>query len=209
MKRHPFGLKVYLLATVTCVAAFSAHGEALKTESFWNQFHGPNEGLAPRAKLPLEFTDTKNVQWRTPVHGLGWSSPVVWKQQVWVTTAKEDGSELFAVCVSLKSGEIMHDIKVFDVANPQNEWSDLNTHATPTPIVEEGRIYVHYGTYGTACLDTQTGEKIWERRDLNCDHRVRPASSPVMNEGLLFLTYDGVDHQFVAALEKETGKTRW
>ena len=85
MKRHPFGLKVYLLATVTCVAAFSAHGEALKTESFWNQFHGPNEGLAPRAKLPLEFTDTKNVQWRTPVHGLGWSSPVVWKQQVWVT----------------------------------------------------------------------------------------------------------------------------
>ena len=80
---------------------------------------------------------------------------------------KEDGSELFAVCVTW-SQEITHDIKVFDVANPQNEWSDLNTHATPTPIVEEGRIYVHYGTYGTACLDTQTGKKIWERRDLNC-----------------------------------------
>jgi len=209
MKRHTFGLKVCLLAAVVCAVSFGARGEAPKTKAFWNQFRGPNEGLAPQAKLPLEFTDTKNVQWRTPIHGLGWSSPVIWKQQVWVTTAREDGSELFAVCVDLETGKILHDIKVFDVAHPQNEWPNLNTHATPTPIIEEGHIYVHFGTYGTACLDTQTGKKIWERRDLNCDHRVRPASSPVMDGNLLFLTYDGVDHQFVAALEKATGKTRW
>ena len=85
----------------------------------------------------------------------------------------------------------------------------MNSHASPTPVVAEGRIYVHFGTYGTACLDTQTGRKFWERRDLNCDHRVRPASSPIIEGELLFLVYDGVDVQFIIALEKESGQTRW
>ena len=116
---------------------------------------------------------------------------------------------VFAVCVDLETGKIEHDIKVFDVANPQTEYNNLNTHATPTPIIEEGRIYVHFGSYGTACLDTKTGKKLWKRRDLNCDHRVRAASCPIIDGGLLFLTYDGVDQQFVAALEKKTGETRW
>ena len=201
-------MKIYCFA-ITCFLSLLA-STAFCAGTHWNQFRGPGGyGIAPNAKLPLEFTDTKNVQWRTPIHDLGWSSPVVWKDQVWVTTAREDGSELFAVCVNLETGKIMHDIKVFDVAKPQNQYPDLNTHATPTPIIEEGRIYVHYGSYGTACLDTKTGKKLWERRDLNCDHRVRPASCPIMDGDLLFLTYDGVDQQFVAALEKETGKTRW
>ena len=209
MNNHINRLKLYLLVATICALTLNVLSKDAPATSNWNQFRGPNgDGVSTSSNLPTEFSGIKNVQWRTAIHDLGWSSPVVWKDQVWVTTAREDGSELFAVCVNLETGEIMHDIKVFDVADPQNEWSDLNTHATPTPIVEEGRIYVHFGTYGTACLDTQTGKKIWERRDLNCDHRVRPASSPVMDKNLLFLTYDGVDQQFVAVLEKETGKTR-
>jgi len=181
----------------------------LGANTYWNQFRGPNNGIAPDANLPIEFSDTKNVQWRTPIHDLGWSSPVVWKDQVWLTTAKVNGSEVFAVCVDLETGKKVHDIKVFDVSDPQTEYNHLNTHATPTPIIEEGRIYVHFGSYGTACLDTKTGKKLWERRDLNCDHRVRAASCPIIDGDLLFLTYDGVDNQFVAALDKESGKTRW
>ena len=201
MKIYCYGITCFLISLASTAFCADAH---------WNQFRGPGGyGIAHNAQLPLEFSDTKNVQWRTPIHDLGWSSPVVWKNQVWVTTAREDGSELFAVCVNLETGKIIHDIKVFDVAKPQNEWSNLNTHATPTPIIEEGRIYVHFGSYGTACLDTKTGKKLWERRDLNCDHRVRAASCPIIDGGLLFLTYDGVDQQFVAALEKETGETRW
>jgi outer membrane protein assembly factor BamB len=84
-----------------------------------------------------------------------------------------------------------------------------NTHATPTPIIEEGRIYVHFGSYGTACLDTETGETIWENRELKCDHRVRPASSPIIDGDSLFLTFDGVDVQFVAWLDKNSGETNW
>ena len=181
----------------------------LGANTYWNQFRGSNNGIAPEANLPIEFSDTKNVQWRTPIHDLGWSSPVVWKDQVWLTTAKVDGSEVFAVCVDLETGKKVYDIKVFDVSDPQTEYNHLNTHATPTPIIEEGRIYVHFGSYGTACLDTKTGKKLWERRDLNCDHRVRAASCPIIHGDLLFLTYDGVDNQFVAALDKESGKTRW
>ena len=179
-------------------------------ENYWNQFRGPNgDGKTIATDLPIEFSETKNVRWKTPIHDKGYSSPVVWGDQIWVTTAREDGRELFAICVDLESGDILHDIKVFDVAEPQLEYSDLNSHASPTPVIENGRIYVHYGTYGTACLDTKTGEKLWERRDLNCDHRVRPASSPIIDEETLFLTFDGVDVQFIAALDKNTGDTLW
>ena len=159
--------------------------------------------------LPVEFSETKNVRWKTVIHGKGYSSPVVWGNQVWLTTAREDGRELFALCVDLKSGKIIHDIKVFGVAKPQSAYSYLNSHATPTPVIEAGRIYVHFGSYGTACLDTTNGKKLWERRDFHCDHRVRPGSSPIVDSESLFVAFDGVDKQFFVALDKKTGKTRW
>ena len=143
----------------------------------WNQFRGANgDGTTIATDLPIEFNEDKNIRWKTPIHDKGYSSPVVWENQIWLTTARTDGTELFAICVDLESGDIIHDIKVFDVENPQLEHPDTNSHASPTPIVEAGRVYVHYGTYGTACLDSETGDILWERRNLNCDHRVRPAS---------------------------------
>jgi len=179
-------------------------------KGYWNQFRGPNgDGKSLAKNLPVEFSETKNVRWKTAIHDEGFSSPVVWGGQIWLTTGRSDGKELFAICVDLDSGQLVHDIKVFDVARPQKEWQGHNSHATPTPVVEDGRIYVHFGTYGTACLDTKSGKKLWERRDLNCDHRVRPASSPIIDGDSLFLVYDGVDAQFVVALDKKTGKNRW
>ena len=199
------------ILTLISVSVFAlVYAQNTTTEDYWNQFRGPNgDGKATATNLPIEFSETENVRWKTPIHDKGYSSPVVWGNQIWVTTARKDGRELFAICVDLESGNILHDIKVFDVAAPQLEHSDLNSYASPTPIVEEGRIYVHYGTYGTACLDTETGDKLWERRDLNCDHRVRPASSPIIDADTLFLTFDGVDVQFIAALDKNTGDTLW
>ena len=214
----------FTLTWLACLAAIAAVAPArdaatkasgtkkvhVEDRSYWNQFRGPNgDGKSLTTNLPVEFGETKNVRWKTPIHDEGWSSPVVWDNQIWLTTGREDGSELFAICVDLESGDIVHDIKVFDVADPQKAYGGLNTHATPTPIVEEGRIYVHFGTYGTACLDRQTGQKLWERRDLNCDHRVRPASSPIIDGDSLLLHFDGVDAQFVAALDKNTGNTLW
>ncbi|MDA7614473.1 PQQ-binding-like beta-propeller repeat protein, partial [Verrucomicrobiales bacterium] len=176
----------------------------------WNQFRGPNgDGNASAVNLPTEFSDTKNVRWRTAIHDQGHSSPVIWGDQIWMTSGHADNSKLFAICVGLQSGKILHDIVVFDIPTPKLQYPKLNSPASPTPFVEEGRVYVHFGTFGTACLDTKTGEKLWERTDLHCDHRVRAASSPIIDGDLLYLTFDGVDVQFFVALNKHTGKTVW
>jgi outer membrane protein assembly factor BamB len=199
---------VAVWGTVLFVAGLGPMAGA--TGSYWNQFRGPQgDGKVLQAAIPGEFGETKNVRWKTAIHDEGWSSPVVWDNQVWLTAARKNGAELFAVSVDLQSGSIVKDIKVFDVAAPQPAREGYNTHATPTPYVEEGRIYVHFGAYGTACLDTRTGQKLWERRDLKCDHRVRPASSPIVDGDRLFLVFDGVDVQFVVALDKNTGQTVW
>ena len=84
-----------------------------------------------------------------------------------------------------------------------------NSYASPTPFVEEGRIYVHFGAYGTACVDTSTGKTLWERRDLECDHFRGPGSSVAVYGDLVYLTFDGVDNQFLVALNRHTGKTVW
>jgi outer membrane protein assembly factor BamB len=209
MKR--ISLIILTLAVFSALALLhTIHAQDEVVENYWNQFRGANgDGISLATDLPVEFSETKNLRWRIPIHDKGWSSPVVWGDQIWLTTAREDGSELFAVCVGVNSGKIIHDIKVFDVPQPQLEYVDLNSHASPTPIVEAGRVYVHFGTYGTACLDTKSGEKLWERRDLNTDHRVRPASSPIIDGDSLFLTFDGVDVQFIVALDKHTGETVW
>ena len=175
----------------------------------WPEFRGPTgDGQAASAGLPLTWSETENVVWKTPIHDYGWSSPVVWQNQVWLTTATEDGKQLYAVCLSRDSGEILHDVKVFDVENPQHVAS-VNSYASPTPAIEAGRVYVHYGTYGTACLDTQSGQVLWTRRDLNCDHHEGPGSSPILFEDLLIVHVDGRDVQYVIALDKATGQTVW
>src|SRR5262249_11913018 len=86
---------------------------------------------------------------------------------------------------------------------------DYNSHASPSPVIEPGRVYVHFGSAGTACLDTETGKVLWQRRDLKCNHWRAPGSSPVLWKDLLILTFDGYDRQYLAALDKHTGKTVW
>jgi len=128
---------------------------------------------------------------------------------VWMTTAKADGTQMFAVCVDRKTGAVLHDLKLYEVERPDPLNNQMNSYASPTPAVEEGRVYVHFGTYGTACLDTRTGEKRWERRDLKCNHWRGPASSPILFNGLLLLTFDGYDAQYVVALDTKDGHTVW
>ena len=175
----------------------------------WPELRGPlQNGHAAAKKLPLLWSETNNVAWKTPIHDLGWSSPVVWKDQAWVTTATEDGRHLFAVCVNSRTGQIVHDVKVFDTESPEHVAS-VNSYASPTSAIEAGRVYVHYGTYGTACLDTRDGKILWTRRDLNCDHHEGPGSSVTLHGNLLCFDVDGRDVQYVIALDKSTGKTVW
>ena len=187
----------------------SAAGPRLAADDNWPQFRGPDgQGHAAGTGVPWRWSETENVRWKTPLHGRGWSSPVVWGNQVWLTTATEDGKQLYAMCVELATGRIVYDLKLFDVAEPA-QIHTFNSYASPTPVIEEGRVYISFGSDGTACLDTHTGAVIWERRDLPCNHFRGPGSSPILFENLLIDHYDGFDYQYIVALDKETGRTVW
>ena len=175
----------------------------------WPQFRGP-EGLGTSAAkvLPLTWAEDRNVRWKTAIHGRAWSSPVVLGDQIWITSATEDGKQLYAIAVDRRSGKIVHDLKVFEVAVPQYA-HPFNTYASPTPVIEPGRVYVTFGAPGTAAIDTKTGKVVWERRDFECNHFRGAGSSPIIFENLLIMHFDGSDHQFLVALDKRTGKTVW
>lgn len=175
----------------------------------WPDYRGPlHNGDAGSPGLPVSWSETENVRWKTPIHDVGFSTPVVLDGKIWLTTATEDGKALYALAVDFESGQILHDVKVFDIESPQ-EKHELNSYATPSPVVEPGRVYVHFGAHGTAALDTQSGEVLWTRTDIECNHRVGPASSPVLFEDLLILQMDGLDLQFLIALDTSTGETVW
>jgi len=175
----------------------------------WPDWRGPTgDGRSDATGLPLTWSETENVVWKTPIHDFGHSTPVIWGNQVWLTTATRDGRALYAVCVDLNTGAVVHDIEVFKPTEPERIHA-ANSYATPSAVVEEGRVYVHFGTYGTACIDSGTGEVLWRRTDLNCDHMQGPVSSPVLFEELLIVHLEGTDVQFIAALDKNTGDTVW
>jgi outer membrane protein assembly factor BamB len=175
----------------------------------WPQFRGPRgDGASASAGLPLRWSEQQNARWKTAIHGRAWSSPVVWRQQVWLTTATENGRELFAISIDAATGRIVQDLKLFEVEKPQFA-HQFNTYASPTPVIEAGRVYVTFGSPGTACLDTRTGTVLWERRDLVCNHFRGAGSSPILFGDLLIMNFDGSDFQFVIALDKKTGKTVW
>ncbi len=177
--------------------------------SNWSHFRGSNlNGMAASGNLPVNWNDSLNILWKTEVSGKGWSSPVVWGDQIWITSATPEGTEMYALCYSLRSGREIFKIKLFQQDKIYGK-HDLNTYATPTPCIEQGFVYVHFGTTGTACLNTSDGSVVWKRSDLNCEHVQGPASSPVIYKNMLILHLEGTDVQYIAALDKTTGKTIW
>jgi outer membrane protein assembly factor BamB len=201
---------VVLLGLSGCAtAATTAATASTATEGNWPQFRGPRgDGSTQNQGLPLTWSETNGVKWKTAVHGRAWSSPVVWGEQIWLTSASEDGRQLFALQLDVATGAIQRDIKLFEVEKPQFA-HQFNTYGSPTPVVEEGRIYVTFGSPGTACLHTKTGRVLWERRDFECNHYRGAGSSPILHENLLVMNFDGSDHQFIVALDKQTGRTVW
>jgi len=175
----------------------------------WPQFRGPNGmGRSDTPEAPLTWSEDKNVRWKTPIHGRAWSSPVVLGSQIWLTTATPDGRELFAIAVDKTSGKVIHDVKLFGVEKPQYV-HPFNTYASPTPVIEPGRVYVTFGAAGTACLDTKTAKVLWERRDIDVNHYRGAGSSPIIHGSLLIMHYDGSDRQYLVALDKKSGRTIW
>lgn len=215
----------------------------------WPQFRGPGgEGHVAQRGLPLEWSDfegkTKNVVWKTPIAGLGWSSAVINGNQVWITTAielppppapaaaakpvdakpadakptegekpaeppepKKPPIELRALCFDRETGKTLHDVLLFHIDDP-GPIHKKNSHASPTPLLDGDRLYLHFGRHGTACITT-AGEIVWKTQKLVYKHQHGPGGSPVVHGDLLLISCDGTDVQYVVALNKATGEIVW
>lgn len=175
----------------------------------WDQFRGPGEdGRAENAGLPTVWNEERNVAWKTPLQGKAWSSPVVWGDRVWVTNANVEGTKLSVLCLNKSNGKVLYDKLLWTVEKPQFCHA-FNSYASPTPALEDGLVYLTFGSPYTACLRASDGEVVWKRTDFTCDHFRGAGSSPILHGNSLILNFDGADHQFVVALDKLTGKTLW
>ncbi len=182
----------------------------------WPAFRGPlGTGMVPASSdgssesVPLQWSETEHIKWKTPIPHSGLSTPVVMDGRVWLTTATLEGHDFFVLCVDADSGEVLLDKRLFHADDPEPLGNRVNGYASPSPVAEAGRVYVSFGSYGTACLDTTTFDVLWRHSDLPCRHYRGPGSSPILFKDLLILTLDGVDQQYVAALNKRTGSLVW
>ena len=181
----------------------------------WPQFRGPTgQGHATERGLPFEWGETKNIIWKTPVPGLGWSSPTVANGRVWLTTVVESkerrgrvSASLRALAFDVATGREIVNVEVFRLddagyVNPKN------SRASPTPIVEGDRVFVHFGAEGTAALST-SGEILWTTH-LRYESQHGNGGSPTLYRDLLIINCDGNGGDaYVVALDTASGKPRW
>ena len=181
----------------------------------WPQFRGPTgQGHSTESGLPIQWSETTNVVWKTPVPGRGWSSPVVGGGRIWLTTSVEQrpprgpaATSLRALAFDVATGRQVVDVELFRLdrtrlLNPKNSF------ASPTPILDGDRVYVHFGAEGTAAL-SRTGDVIWRTR-LPYRSQHGGGGSPELHGGLLIINCDGNDVEaFVVALDTQTGRERW
>ncbi|MES2469890.1 MAG: PQQ-binding-like beta-propeller repeat protein [Verrucomicrobiota bacterium] len=210
MNRRAFSSLLAAGLAVLPLQPAAMQGADNPAEAGWNQFRGPHgNGHGDAAGLPLKWSDTENVAWKVAIPHKGWSTPLILGNQVWLTTATEDGKEYWAYCLDRSTGKILHEVKLFTSEAPEPLGNALNSYASPTGFLEKGRVYLHFGSYGTACLDTTTFKELWRRTDLPCRHYRGPGSSVFPWKETLILTMDGVDVQYLTALDKKTGATVW
>jgi outer membrane protein assembly factor BamB len=219
-----------LFAVIGCLLLIIS-GSASAAE--WPQWRGPNgQGHIAGSGYPLQWTQTKNVAWKTELPGRGHSSPVIDGKHIWLTAAEEapisearrkeklaknTGSQpltlvgeltMLAICVDRDSGKVLKTIKLLTEADP--DWThQINTFASPSPVLDDGKLYCAFGTHGNACVDTKTSEVLWVNRELKLNHENGAGSTPIVWGELFIVHCDGSDVQYIAALDKHTGKLAW
>jgi outer membrane protein assembly factor BamB len=177
----------------------------------WPQFRGSNsDGHAAGPATPLTWSETTNVAWKVPIPGLGWSSPVVSDGKVFLTTAvpRGDGLSLSALALDAATGKIVWDREVLALDKPPAIHAK-NSHASPTPLVRDGSVFVHFGAEGMARLAAADGSVQWTSNELKYAPVHGSGGSPVLHDGKLVVACDGSSQPFVAAVDAETGKVAW
>ena len=221
-----------LLCSAVLLASFCFLGGPLCADE-WRDYRGPTgQGHAQAHDLPLNWSETQNVTWKTPLPGRGWSTPVVGKEMIWLTTAIEEmltkeeqekrlaglpnssllttsgRLELLALGLDRASGKLVHKVSLATLDTPYALHSK-NSYASPSPLLESGRVICSFGSHGTFAVDAATGEKLWENRELKINHENGAGSTPVAYKDLCILHFDGSDQQFIAALRQADGRIAW
>ncbi|MGD0089010.1 MAG: PQQ-binding-like beta-propeller repeat protein [Planctomycetota bacterium] len=213
-----------LAIAATTVVLFCGACRLAASEAEWPQFRGPTaDGIAPNADPPAEWSETKNIAWKAALPWHGRSSPVLQGDHIWLTTCVEQNLKrtrigpddmqvaphvtFGAACLSATDGQAVWQTTLAEVDNPAPVHA-LNSWATPTPVLEAGRLYCDFGTFGTACVNAADGKIVWQQK-VPLDHQVGPGSSPLVCGNALVLVRDGRDAQYVAALDKATGQQMW
>lgn len=177
----------------------------------WPQFRGPNsDGHADGPATPIDWSETNNLAWKTPIPGLGWSSPVIADGKVFVTTGvvRDNGLSLRALAIDARTGSIVWDREVRAVSKVP-EIHLKNSHASPTPIVRDGSVFVHFGALGMARLAVSDGALEWTCTELDYPPVHGSGGSPALHDGLLVVVCDGSKNPFVAAVDAKTGRVAW
>lgn len=202
-----------IASTLAAILLCSVSGASVWADD-WVEFRGPTgQGLATATGLPVRWSATENVAWRAELPGKAWSSPILLKGRVYMTTAvpldsRNDAPQsLRAICLDAAGGDLLWNVEVF--RQPAGVTiHGKNSHASATPVTDGRRLFVHFGTHGTAALELD-GNILWKNQDLKYDPRHGSGGSPVLVDGLLVVSCDGLDVQFVTALDQETGRIRW
>ncbi len=200
MKFPPFAVAATFLALIP----LGAHAD------FWPEFRGAGaQGHAPEAKVPIKWSETKNIRWKTPVDGKAWSSPVIAEKMVFVSTAVTSGDKLSleARAYALDSGKELWKAQVFK--GDEDKMHKKNSHASATPIFHEGKLYVHFNHKGTACLNAADGKVVWKQDKITYAPVHGTGGSPLLVDDNLIFSCDGKEDPFVIALSASDGSEVW
>ncbi|MDG1894253.1 MAG: PQQ-binding-like beta-propeller repeat protein [Fuerstiella sp.] len=184
--------------------------------SDWTEFRGPTgQGHSDAVDLPTTWSEDEHIAWKVDLPGNGWSSPVVAGGRIYVTAAVPvdvDASSrhsLRVLCLSASDGETVWDVEAFQhSADETIEVHNKNSHASPTPILEGDRLYVHFGPHGTACLRTD-GSVVWKNSELHYAPQHGNGGSPAVAGDVLVICCDGKDQRYVTGLDKQSGEPIW
>ena len=201
-------MRTWILGSVLLVATSQA------ARADWPQFRGPlGDGVVPAGPgmqpnlLPLKWSESQNVIWKAPIPHKGWSTPVVMQGRIWLTTAAADGHDFFAICVDEATGHVLINKMLFHADQPEPLGNNVNCYASPSPAIESGRVYIHFGSYGPACLDSSTGAVLWTLRDRPCQH-FRGLAHRSSFQGSPD-SHNGWHRSAVPGRSTKTGKTVW
>ncbi|MBX3441164.1 MAG: PQQ-like beta-propeller repeat protein [Planctomyces sp.] len=196
--------RLSIAAVLCCLGELVVAGD-------WTEFRGPaGQGISAARDLPATWSESENVAWKTPLPGLGWSSPAIVEGRIFLTTAvpgEGEDQSLQALCLAADSGEVLWAREVFSQRG-RVEIHKKNSHASASPIVADGRVYVHFGPHGTAALSLD-GDILWKTNELRYAPLHGVGGSPALFEDRLIICCDGHDVQYVAALDAATGDVLW